>query len=120
MKGEGTEGGRLTAAVIMAAIVLAAALMAAGVILFLVRGGAGHPFHARSLGELLLNAAGGIFAGRPRSYVEAGLLVLLLAPLLRLAAGAIQSARRGDWRFVLTSVIVAGLLITGILLGTGG
>lgn len=120
MRRDGTEGGRLTAAVIMGAIVVAAILLAVGVTLFLVRGGAEHPFHARSLGELLLNAAGGISAGRPRSYIEAGLLVLLLAPLLRLAAGAIQSARRGDWRFVLTSVVVAGLLITGILLGTGG
>ncbi len=120
MRSGATEGGRLTAAVITASIILASALFVSGLVLFLARGGASQPFQVHSLAGLMENAIHGIAGMQPRGFIEAGLLVLLLAPFLRLVAGVIQSSRGRDWRFVVVGVVVAGLLLTGIFLGTGG
>ena len=120
MRSGATEGGRLTAWVITASMFLAAALFASGLVLFLVRGGASQPFQVHSLAGLVENAILGIAGLQPRGYIEAGLLVLLLAPVMRLVAGVVQSSRGRDWRFVFVGVVVAGLLLTGIVLGTGG
>jgi uncharacterized membrane protein len=119
MRSGATEGGRLTAVVITASIILASALFVAGLILFLARGGASQPFQVHSLADLVGNAISGIVRMQPRGFIEAGLLVLLLAPFLRLIAGVVQSTRGRDWRFVIVGVVVAGLLLTGIVLGTG-
>lgn len=119
MRSGATEGGRLTAVVITVSIILASALFMSGLILFLARGGASQPFQVRSLAGLVENAIRGIAGLQPRGFIEAGLLVLLLAPFMRLIAGVIQSTRGRDWRFVIVGVVVAGLLLAGILLGTG-
>lgn len=120
MKAGATERGRLTQSVIMAAIILASALFVFGLIVFLVRGGNVQPLQGNTFARLVQLAIDDIARMQPIGFIEAGLLVLLLAPLLRLIAGMVQSARGGDWRFVIVGIVVAVLVLTGIFLGTGG
>ncbi len=120
MKAEATEGGRLTRTVIMVTIVLASALFVLGLILFVVQGGSVQPLQANTLAGLVNRAMHAIAGMQPSGFIEAGLLVLLVAPFLRLIAGVLQSAHGRDWRFVVVGLVVAGLLLTGIVLGTGG
>lgn len=119
MKAGATEGGRLTQAVILATVILAATLFVLGLILFLVQGGGVQPLRGHAFWGLVEGAWRDASRLRPIGFIEAGLLVLLLAPLLRLAAGVVQSARGRDWRFVIVGIAVAVLLLTGIVLGTG-
>jgi len=120
MNAGATEGGRLTRAVIMATVILASALFVLGLILFVVRGGSVQPLRVNTLAGLVEHATHAIARMQPAGFIEAGLLVLLVAPFLRLIAGVLQSARGRDWRFVIVGIVVAGLLLTGIVLGTGG
>lgn len=119
MKHQAAESGRLTAWVIAASVAAASALLVGGLVAFVVRGSASAPISAHSFIGVLSRALHGIQHFEARGLIEAGLVVLLLTPLARLVAGAVQSARRGDWRFVAIGVIVACLLAAGILLGTG-
>ena len=120
MKAGATERGRLTQAVIMATIILASALFALGLIMFLVQGGSVQPLQGKTFANLVQLAMHGVARMQPIGFIEAGLLVLLLAPLLRLVAGIVQSARVRDWRFVIVGIAVAILVLTGIVLGTRG
>lgn len=119
MTHESAEGGRLTAWVIAVAVAVASLLLAGGIVSFLVGGAASGPITAHSFLGVLARAWRGIYRFDARGLIEGGLVVLLLTPLARLVAGAVQSARRGDWRFVAIGAVVACLLIAGILLGTG-
>lgn len=118
MKHEAAEGGRLTAWVIAAAIAVASVLLLGGLVSFLVGGAPSGPMAARNFLGVLARAVGAVHRFDARGLIEGGLLVLLLTPLARLVAGAVQSARRGDWRFVAIGALVACLLLAGILLGT--
>jgi len=118
MKAGTAEGGRLTEFVILAAVMLASALFVLGLILFLVQGGRVHPLQGHTFWGLVGDAWRDALRLRPIGFIEAGLLVLLLAPLLRLIAGVVQSARGRDWRFVVVGIAVAVLLLAGIFLGT--
>ncbi|MGA7966358.1 MAG: DUF1634 domain-containing protein [Gammaproteobacteria bacterium] len=118
MKSDSAEGGRLTAGVIVVAVALSSALFVIGLALFLFRGGAAQPLQVHGIMDIVVHAARGIAQGQSRGFIEAGLLVLLLAPFLRLIASVINSARQHNWRFVVIGLFVMVLLLTGILLGT--
>lgn len=119
MKHAGSEGGSLTAWVIAAAILLASLLLAAGIAAFFLGGSTSTtPLAAHGFLRVVGRAVHGVGHFEASGLIEAGLLVLLLAPFARLVAGAVQSARGGDWRFVAIGIAVAALLLTGILLGT--
>lgn len=118
MRTDSTEGGRFAAWVVMIAVALASLLFALGVVLFFVHGGAEAPVRVRGIPDLIVHAIRSSVSMRPRGFIEAGLLVLLLAPFLRLVAGMVNNARQRDWLFVGIGVVVAVLLLTGIFLGT--
>lgn len=117
----GEEHGRVrpAAALVTAAVYLAAALLTAGLGLYLVRGGAAQPFQVHSVLQLFTHAARSIAAGAPRGFIEAGLIVLLLGPFLRLAAAVLRCGRGPDWRYAAIGAVVAALMLAGIVLGTG-
>lgn len=118
MRSHSAEGGRLTAGVIVFAIALASALFFIGLALFLFRGRLEQPLQVHGAMDIIVHAVRGIAQGQSRGFIEAGLLVLLLAPFLRLIASVINSARQHNWRFVVIGLFVMLLLLTGILLGT--
>lgn len=118
MRTGSAEGGRFTAWVVVLAVAIASLLFAIGVALFFLHGGAEAPLRVRGIPELIVHALRGSAQMQPRGFIEAGLLVLLLAPFLRLVAGVVNSARQRDWLFVGVGVVVVALLLTGIFLGT--
>lgn len=118
MRTDSAEGGRFAASVVVLAVVLASLLFALGVVLFFLHGGAEAPVRVQGIPELIVHAMRGSVSMQPRGFIEAGLLVLLLAPFLRLVAGMVSNARQRDWLFVGIGVVVAVLLLTGIFLGT--
>ena len=118
MNRESTEGGRFTAWVIVAAVILASVLFALGLVVFILEGGTEQPFQVRGIFDVATHAIRGSAQFQPRGFIEAGLLVLLFAPFLRLFAGVIHSTRRRDWLFAAIGVLVMVLLLAGILLGT--
>lgn len=119
MKNDSTERGSLVAWVIAVAIALVSVLLALGLAGFFLHGSAGQPFRPQGFLAVLVHAGRGITHFDPRALIEAGLVALLLTPVSRLVAGAIQSARGRDWRFVIIGGIVVALLIGGITLGAG-
>jgi len=118
MNRESAEGGRFTAWVIGAAVVLAAVLFALGLVVYILEGGAEQPFQVRGIFDVAVHAVRGSAHFRSWGFIEAGLLVLLFAPFLRLFAGVVASTRRRDWLFAAIGVLVMALLLAGILLGT--
>jgi uncharacterized membrane protein len=50
-------------------------------------------------------------------FLDLGILVLLLTPVARLAAGVYASARESDWLYAVIGLVVLGLLITGLIAG---
>lgn len=118
MKHSAAEGGSLTTWVIAAAIALASVLLAGGVVSFFIGGAAGAPVATHGFLHIVARAFYGVGHWQAAGLIDAGLLVLLFTPFARLIAGAVQSARGRDWRFVAIGIVVAALLLTGIVLGT--
>lgn len=119
MSRDSAESGTLTAAVIGGGVVVTALLLIGGLAAFFVVGARPSPTRGKGFLGVLAQAIDGTSHLTAHGLIEAGLLVLLLTPLARLAAGIIQSARCRDWRFVLVGALVVSLLVTGIVLGTG-
>lgn len=119
MSRDSSESGTLTAAVIGAGVVITALLLTGGLAAFFIAGAHPGPAHGKGFLGVAAQAFDGIAHFTAPGLIEAGLLVLLLTPLARLVAGIVQSARGGDWRFVLVGALVVALLMTGIVLGTG-
>ncbi|MGH8126782.1 MAG: DUF1634 domain-containing protein [Gammaproteobacteria bacterium] len=119
MKSHSAEGGRLTAGVIVFAVGLVSALFIIGLVVFFFQGGLAQPFQVHGFMDVVRHVARGIAHGQSRGFIEAGLLVLLFAPFLRLIAGVVNSAQQRNWRFVALGIMVIALLLAGILLGTG-
>ena len=89
-------------------LALACALMIVGMAVRLQSDGAECPFSVRELfqcGDLGWQLTG------------AGVLVLAVTPLVRVAALVVIWARERDWRFVLVALTVAAMLGASVLLG---
>lgn len=119
MSRDSSESGTLTVAVIGGGVLITALLLAGGLAVYFIVGTRPGSIRGKGFLFVLSQAIDGISHMTAHGLIEAGLLVLLLTPLARLVAGIVQSARGGDWRFVLIGVSVVALLVTGIVLGTG-
>jgi uncharacterized membrane protein len=110
------------AVVLRAGVGLAAALVAAGGAVYLWRHGAeppafdvfrpGAPWHQAAGGWR--DAAGGIH-GRP--LIHAGVLVLVVTPLARVALSLVAFVRERDRRLAGITLLVLALLIASLLSG---
>lgn len=117
MRPESSEGGRFTAWVVACTVLLASVLLALGLAAYAMHGGAGQPLQVRGVRELIAHAVRGSLRFQARGLVEAGLLVLLFAPLLRLFAGVLGGVGVRNGFFVAIGMLVAALMLAGIFLG---
>jgi uncharacterized membrane protein len=101
---------------------VAAALVLGGAILFLLRHGGDAPRYGSfqplaanrpSLAEVL----GGIGAGRGRSLVQAGLLILIATPISRVLFSLWVFAEKRDWIYTGVTAVVAAVLAFSLLAG---
>ncbi len=92
-------------------LALSTLLMAAGVGMAWVEGRlTTHAVALSQIGSMLTH-------GRPSAVMEAGILVLLATPVVRVLALVGVFARDRDPRFVAAAATVAALLILGVFLG---
>lgn len=97
--------------VLRVGLTVATLLMAAGVALAWWEGRlATHAVTLSQIGSLLAH-------GRPSAAMEAGILVLLATPVVRVLVLIGVFARDRDPRFVAAAVAVAGLLALGVFVG---
>jgi uncharacterized membrane protein len=62
----------------------------------------------------------GLWSGDPEATIMAGIVVLLLTPVVRVAISALAFAFERDWRYVAITLLVLGILVTSFLIGKGG
>jgi uncharacterized membrane protein len=62
----------------------------------------------------------GLAAGPGRALSVAGLLLLILTPVMRVVASTVAFALQRDWRFTALTFLVLLILIASFLLGKAG
>jgi uncharacterized membrane protein len=109
---------RMTLWILRASIGLAVLFILVGLELFAFRGGAYFPRSpSGSLLEIAADAWRGMLNLRPSAYFDAGILVILLTPLVRLLSGVIANARTRDWVYVAIGLMVITLVAVGLFAG---
>ena len=103
-----------------AGVSIAAAIVAAGAVWYLTRHGtelpvygAFHPFDVNRPG--VPEVIEGIRAGRARSLIQAGLLVLIATPVARVLFSLAAFAMQRDWMYVAVTAIVLSVLLFSLL-----
>jgi len=66
------------------------------------------------------SVAQGVAQGNPLAIIAAGLLLLLLTPVLRVAVSIVAFLLERDWLYTVITIIVLAILIISFLLGKGG
>lgn len=105
---------------LLGGVAIAASLLLAGLASSLVA--AAHD-RAPALEDLfrhgaLLNPSSlvrGVLRGSPMALIQAGVLALILTPVLRVAATVVLFAAERDWRFVAITSAVLAMLALGLL-----
>ncbi len=110
---------RVTGLILRVGVVTAAGLVATGGVVYLVQSGSQAPEYGNFTGALSVftSPAGivhGVIDGHPTALIEAGLLVLVLTPVTRVAFALLAFALRRDALFVVFSVIVLTVLVVGL------
>ncbi|MFN3286535.1 MAG: DUF1634 domain-containing protein [bacterium] len=111
---------------LLAGVALAAAFLLAGLLAFVVHLAREGAPAARDLlshtgSVTLASLLRDLRAGAPTALVQVGLLVLILTPVLRVAATVVFFAAERDWPFVAITSTVLALLSLGLLgLGVEG
>ncbi len=109
----------VTANVLRGGVLLSASLVTIGAVMFYVHYamyGADANLFPHSIDTVLA----GIARGDARSVIVLGLLVLLVTPVLRVAVSIFVFALERDWRYVVITSIVLGVLLLSFFLGRGG
>lgn len=109
-------------ALLRAGVIVAACVVLSGAVIYLYRHGAEKPqfrtFRSeapdlRSISGIVSDAV----AGRGRGIIQLGLLILIATPVARVAFSAYAFAREGDWKYIVITLIVLGLLLFSLLGG---
>lgn len=93
-------------------------IVAAGVLLWVVTGATGYAPHEYPTSLPMI--ATGLRAMRPLAVVQAGLVVLILTPVLQVAASVALFNKERDRVFASLAMAVLTLLLIGVFYGTGG
>jgi uncharacterized membrane protein len=115
--------------ILFAGAIAALTLIAAGTITSFAH----HPDYATSPSALprltnpgdntiqsILDVEAGILNFRGRAVVMAGLLLLILMPVVRVAVTIVVFAHQRDWTYMILTTIVLTLLIISFLMGKSG
>ena len=106
--------------IVRASVTLCFTSILIGLLLFFIHGSQMPTTPAGSLAHIVH----GIFqhgrAWHVSGFLDAGLVVLLLTPMVRLLAGVYVSLRMRDWLYAIIGVIVVALVVTGLIAGQHG
>ena len=73
----------------------------------------GEPTVLRDIGDVIAGAV----ALRSRAIIQAGLLLLIAVPILRVAVAIVAFALERDWLYVVVTALVLGVLLFSLLGG---
>ena len=108
----------ITLLILRTSIGLAVFSILVGLTLFMARGAAYFPTTPSGrIDEILGYVWHEAQALRPSAFMEAGLLVILFTPLVRLLSGVVTYARAWDWLYVGVGVLVTTLVLVGLFTG---
>ncbi len=98
-------------------VLLAAVVIGFGVLLWVLQGSSGYSdaTYPVALATIVRDAV----ALRPLAVIQLGLLLLVLTPVVRVAASLFLFARGQDWTYVVITGIVLMLLLISLFLGSG-
>ncbi|HET7396078.1 MAG TPA: DUF1634 domain-containing protein [Gammaproteobacteria bacterium] len=91
-----------------------------GVTIFLWHGGQAPASPSGSLLHILKLAVQAGAGWHASAFLNAGLVILLLTPMVRLVAGVYVSLRMRDWLYAVIGLIVIALVLIGLLAGQSG
>jgi uncharacterized membrane protein len=111
---------QLTAWILRVSISLCLALIGLGLLLFFLRGDKLPATPSGSLLAILANAWQRGIGLHASGFLDTGIVVLLLTPVVRLVAGVYVSARARDWLYAAIGLVVLGLVVTGLIAGQSG
>lgn len=119
MSALGSRTNQWIAATLRWASYLSAALLLAGVAWILVEGEGDRPLQVGP--PMPLEAlAGQLLAGSPYALMQAGVLLLLLTPPLRIVVAAVSFWVEGERRYTLVSLTVLAMILVSVWLARGG
>lgn len=110
---------QVTSGVLRIGVLLSAAIVIVGVLMFYATYATTRT-DVRQFPHSLGAVMHGLAHGDARSVIVLGLLVLLATPVLRVAVSIFTFALERDWRYVVISSIVLGVLVLSFFLGRGG
>jgi len=111
----------ITLLILRTSIGLAVFSILLGLMLFLARGGAYFPTTPSGpITSILAYVWHEARALRPSAFMEAGILVILFTPLVRLLSGVVANAQMRDWSYVLIGLVVIGFVSAGLFAGQAG
>lgn len=97
---------------------VSAVVIALGMGTWAVTGASGYPPGAYPVGlEAMVH---GVRALRPLAVVQLGLVLLVLTPVVRVAASVVLMVRQRDWPYAIITGTVLALLLTSLVLGGVG
>lgn len=103
--------------IVRASVILCLAFIITGLTLYFVHGGQILNPPAGSLAHILRGILAGSAAWHAQAFLDAGLLILLLTPMVRLLAGVYVSLRMRDGLYAVIGLVVVGLVVIGLLAG---
>ncbi|WP_229752591.1 DUF1634 domain-containing protein [Paenibacillus physcomitrellae] len=99
-------------------IYLAAAVIIVGLLWLLITGEGGYP--EDTYPTSFMGIVNGVGDWKPVAVIEAGLLLLILTPVLRVVVSLFVFLREKDYRFVAITALVLLILIISFALGKAG
>lgn len=106
--------------IVRASVALCLLFIIAGLLLYFVHGGALPVSPSGSLIAILHGIAIGSLSWQASAFLEAGLIILLFTPIVRLLAGVYVSLRMRDWLYAVIGLIVVALVVIGLIAGQHG
>lgn len=104
--------------ILRAGVLVSIGLVLLGVLMWVAAGHTGYPpeVYPTSLPQVFA----GVLAAKPLAVVQAGLLVLILTPVLQVGASVAMFAQERDRVFAVLAACVLVLLVCGTFYGMGG
>ena len=98
-------------------VIVSATVIGIGLIMLLVTGNSGYPVNKfpTSIAQIVT----GLVSLKPYAVIMAGILLLILTPVYRVAASIITFMHEKDFRYVIITSIVIIILLLSFFLGKG-
>lgn len=106
---------------LLGGVILSASIILLGVILLLLH----HPdsfsnLNIQSFPQTPASLWAGLVTLRSQAFIMIGLLLLIATPVLRVVVSVLAFALEHDRLYVIITLVVLAILVTGFLLGKGG